>query len=232
MIVRERDHQLLLITQPDHEQMAGRVMEQCAPLSTHPRRSSILCACREHDGGWIEVDAAATVNPATRRPFDFITAPAAVRQGVWPRAIARLEDDAWAAALVAHHAVTVYERFRSDPDWTSFFASMSARRDELVRSRGLSHDEVLTDYPFVRLADLISLTFCVGWTDEMRIEPWGVRGRDAQVLVTPDAFNGKTVPFEVDCRVIPNRDYLSDDELQSALTQATRERCAGSVTGA
>ena len=229
MIVRERDQQLLLITQPDHAQMAGRVMEQCAPLETHPRRSSSRRACREHDGGWIEVDAEPTVNPARRRPFDYVSAPVLTRQGVWPRAIARLADDPWAAALVAHHAVTVYDRFRADPEWTAFFASMSARRDELVRTRGLTHDEVLTDYPFVRLADLISLTFCVGWTEEMRIEPWTVRGRDAHVVVTPDAFDRKTVSFEVDCRTIPDRDYLSDVELRSVLGQATRQRIVGTV---
>ena len=232
MIVRQRDQQLLLITQPDHAQMAGRVMEHCARLLTHPRRSSILRACREHDGGWIEVDAEPAVNPTTRRPFDFMTSPVVVRQGVWPRAIARLRDDPWAAALVAHHAVTVYDRFRSDPEWTGFFASMGARRDELVRDQGLTHDEVLTDYPFVRLADLISLTFCVGWTDEMRIDPWSVRGRGAHVIVTPEAFDGRPVSFEVDCRLIPDRDYRSDDELRSAVAQTTRLRLAGTVAGA
>ena len=229
MIVRERDHALLLITQPDHAQMAGRVMEDCTMLVSHPRRLSILRACREHDGGWIEVDAAPMVNPETRRPYDFITAPAPVRQGVWPRAIARLADDAWAAALVAQHAVTVYDRFRTDPGWSDFFASTSAQRDALVAAQQLTHDDLVADYPFVRLADLISLTFCVGWTDESRFEHWTVRGRGQQVFVTPDAFGGRIVSFEVHGRAIPNRDYQSDTELRAVVDSTDPQPLSGTV---
>lgn len=229
MIVRERDHHFLLITQPDHAQMAGRVMEHCAPLADHPRRASILRACREHDGGWIDVDSAPTVNPDTRRPFDFVTAPAAVRQGVWPRAVERLGDDAWAAALVAHHAITVYDRFRSDPEWTTFFDEMTERRAELVRAGGLTPFDLEADYHFVRLADLISLTFCTGWTDEMSIGPWRVRGHAERVIVSPDAFAGRTVAFEVPARIIPVRDYHSDADLRDTLSRSSSLNLTGTV---
>ena len=91
-----------------------------------------------------------------------------MRHGVWPRAIARLADDPWAAALVAQHAITVYDRFRSEAEWTPFFADMEAARDAMVRASGMPLDDLAADYPFVRLGDLISLVFCTGWTDAQR----------------------------------------------------------------
>ena len=131
----ERDR-LMLITQPDHAQLAGRIMAACVALAHHPRRESILRACAEHDGGWIEVDADPGVDRLTGHVIDFMTAPSLTKQAVWPRAIARLADDPWAAALVAMHALTVYSRYRDDPAWASFFPDMTSTRDALVRESG------------------------------------------------------------------------------------------------
>src|SRR3712207_6208701 len=110
MIVREQADRLLLITQPDHAHLSRRVMERCVVLRDRPRRTSILLAIGEHDNGWAEPDAAPQVDPATGSVHDFVTAPLAVRHSVWPRGVARLANDPWAAALVAQHAITVYDR--------------------------------------------------------------------------------------------------------------------------
>lgn len=229
MIVRELAGRLLFITQPDHAQLAGRIMERCAPLAAHARRGSILRACRDHDDGWIEEDAAPTVDPATRRPADFMTAPARVKQGVWPRAIARLAGDPWAAALVAQHAITVYDRFRLDPEWSDFFADTEAIRDGLVHEGERTLDDLVADYPFVRLADLISLTFCNGWTAENSFGPWRVRGSGPHVTVMPDPFGGATVPFTIDARALPSQRFQSDDALRAALRHAPIEQLSGTA---
>lgn len=229
MIVRELTGRLLFITQPDHAQLAGRIMEPCAPLAAHERRGSILLACREHDGGWIEEDAAPTVDPDTGRPVDFMTAPARVKRGVWARAIARLAGDPWAAALVANHAITVYDRFRIDPEWSEFFADTEAIRDGLVRGSEPTPGDLVADYPFVRLADLISLTFCTGWTDENSFGAWRVRGNGPHVTVTPDPFGGATVPFTIAARALPSQPFQSDDALRAALRTAPIEQLSGTA---
>ena len=69
--------------------------------------------------------------------FDFINAPAGVRQAVWTRSVAALEGHPWAAALVAQHALTVYDRFRSESEWTPFFDRMETARAALLRLAGL-----------------------------------------------------------------------------------------------
>lgn len=228
MIVRVRPDRLQLITQPDHARMAGGVMAQCEPLAALSRRASILRACAEHDGGWLELDEAPAIDP-DGNVIDFMTATAATKQGVWPRAVARLQDDPWAAALVAQHAVTVYDRYRADPEWAGFFPAMEAHRDRLVRERGLGIAELADDYPYVRLADLISLTFCAEWTDENRFGPWTVSGASTHVRVSPDAFGGRTVPFQIAAREIPRRRYASDADLREAVARATVVTLAGTV---
>ena len=232
MIVRHLQDRIQLVTQPDHAHLARAIMEHCVPLGNHPRRAAILHAIGEHDNGWTEEDAAPTVNPDAGSVVDFVSAPLSVRHRVWPRGVARLANDPWAAALVAQHAITVYDRFRSDPEWTSFFAEMETRRDALLRAGPLPLDDLHADYAFVRLADLISLTFCTGWSDEQRFREWSVTRHGARVVVTPDAFGGADVPIEIDAREVPNLPFRSDEELRRALRHGKTVTLRGEVAAA
>jgi hypothetical protein len=231
VIVRPAHESIQLITQPDHAHLARRIMEHCVPLAAVPRREAILHAIAEHDNGWTEEDAAPTVNPVTGRVTDFVSAPLSVRQTVWPRAIARLADDSWAAALVAQHAITVYDRFRPEAEWQPFFTEMEGARREMLLASGLPLEDLTTDYPFVRLADLISLTFCVGWTDEQRFGDWTIQLSGMRVIVTPDAFGGATIPIQVKTTVIRDRPFQSDEALHEALSEAAATTLRGEVAG-
>lgn len=206
-------------------------MEHCAALVDHPRRRSILLACAEHDGGWIEPDSDPRVDPATGRVIDFMTAPASIKQAVWPRAIARLDDDPWAAALVAQHAITVYGRFHDDREWSTFFAQMAAARDRLAQKSGQTNADLEADYPFVRLSDLISLTFCNEWTEPQSFGPWTVYGKGAHVVVTPNPF-GAQVHFEIEATQLAGHTFKSDQELRAALATGRMITLAGSVGAA
>ena len=138
MIVRPVHDRLQLITQPDHAHLARTIMVHCVQLAARPRRDSILHAIGEHDNGWAEEDAVPTVNHNTGSVADFVSVPLSVRHRVWPRGVARLADDPWAAALVAQHALTVYDRFRSDAGWTPFFDELAGvkKRDGKVSRFG------------------------------------------------------------------------------------------------
>jgi hypothetical protein len=222
---------LQLITQPDHAHLARRIMARCVALASHPRREAILLAVGEHDAAWDEVDAAPAIDAASGAVVDFVKAPLSVRQGVWPRSTARLEREPWAAALVAHHAWTVYARFRPDPDWASFFPAMAATRDAMVRMSGLTLPELEADYPYLRLGDLISLTFCTGSTDEQRFGDWTIQLSGARVVVTPDPFGGAIVPIEVDAREVHGGPFRSDAEWQAAWSAASPTALRGEVAG-
>jgi len=229
MIVRALDDSLLLITQPEHAHLAGEVMARARPLAQHPRREAILLAVREHDNGWAEPDAAPIIGPSGD-VADFIAAPIAVRQGVWPRAVNRLAGTPWAAALVAQHAITVYDRFRSDDAWTQFFADMEALRDNRLARTTLPQGDLIADYAFVRLGDLISLTFCTGWTTAQHYAGWAVQRQEDTVLVTPDLFGGDTISIEIEGTEIPKRTYESDRDLQEEIGRGRRRRLSGCIS--
>ncbi len=195
-------------------------MQHCVALASRPRRDSILHAIAEHDNGWIEEDAAPTVHPDTGGVIDFINAPIAVRHAVWPRGVARLAADPWTAALVAQHAVTVYDRYREDAAWTSFFSEMEIMRDALVTESGLARADLVADYIFVRLADLISLTFCLNWAEKQQVGEWIIRLSGTSVGVMPNPFGGAIIPIEITAREIPNEPYRSKEELRDALSRA------------
>src|SRR5690606_13333781 len=158
----------------------------------------------EHDNGWREPDEAPTVDLESGRVFDFIGAPAEIRQGVWPRGVARLADRPWSAALVAQHALTIYDRYRGDAAWTAFFAAMEARRDSLVATTGLSLDTLMHDYAYVRIGDLISLIFCNEWDEPHEYPPWTFTRDGDTVVVRPDPFEGRRVPLAIQAREVPN----------------------------
>ena len=221
MIVRRVGAGVELITQPDHAQLARTIMDYCVPLRARPRRGAILHAIAEHDNGWAEEDAAPTVDPATGNVADFITVPLSVRHAVWPRGIARLADDPWAAALVAQHALTVYDRFRGDSAWRSG-----------VRSRRIHPAWIVAaDYPFLRLGDLISLAFCTGSTDVQTFGGWTVQLSGARVAVTPDPFGGATIPVAISARTIHPHSFGSDAELHDTLRHASSTILRGEVAG-
>jgi hypothetical protein len=231
VIVRSRDGELQLITQPDHAHLAGRIMERWVPLRDHPRRATILHAIAEHDAGWTELDAAPAVDPATGRIIDFISAPASVKQAVWPRAVRSLSNDPWGAALVAQHAITVYDRYRTDSEWHGFFREMEALRDSLVRTTARPGSQLIADYEFVRLGDLISLAFCTGWDDEQRFGRWRIIRVEDRVLVSPDAFEGAVVPFSVEGRMIPAGPFATPGQLTIALKNARTLTLRGVAAG-
>jgi hypothetical protein len=231
MIVRSARACIQLITQPDHAHLARAIMEHSVALARRTRRASILHAIGEHDNGWAEDDAAPRVNPETGGVLDFVNAPLSVRHEVWPRAVARLAADPWAAALVAQHAITVYDRFRSEAAWAPFFVRMTAARDEMLIASGMPLEALVADYSFVRLGDLISLTFCAGWTDGQRFGDWAIHLSGTRVVVSPDLFGGATIPIEIGAREIPNQAFRSDAELRDALDRGVTTMLRGEAAG-
>jgi hypothetical protein len=231
VIVRPADGVRHLITQPDHAALAGRIMAHWVSLGVAERRDQILRAVRDHDNGWREPDAAPTVDPQTGAVLDFVGVAAAVKQGVWRRCLAGLTDAPWAAALVAHHAISVYDRFRSDPAWDAFFADMESARAGHLAAAGGAMDALVRDYVYVRLGDLASLAFCNAWSDPQVLGPWTVQLRDTrQLVVEPNPFV-HDVPIAVEARVLPLTPFADDAALAAAWRAAPVVTLTGLVVG-
>jgi hypothetical protein len=235
MIVRPAESTRVLITQPDHAALAARIMRhwRSEHLQESDRRSSILLAVEEHDNGWREPDGAPIVDPATGRILDFVSAPDAVRRAVWPRGVDRLRAAPYAAALVAQHALYIYRRYRSEPDWAPFFAEMEAARDRhLRRAAPRTLSDLSGDYFFVRLGDLLSLTFCNAWSAPQTDESgYVVRVDRDRLIVTPDPFAGNELQIEIDGRELPDRPFASASDAETAFANAPRVLVRGTASG-
>jgi Protein of unknown function (DUF3891) len=233
MIVRRNGLSQLLITQPDHAALAGHVIREWRAdgFADSARRDLILLAVDQHDNGWLEVDAAPIRDPGTGRVLDFIHAPDDVRQAIWPRGVERLRMQPYAAALVAHHAVHVYNHYRGNPLWRAFFDAMERSRDRHLRAAAVELEQMLYDYRFVRLGDLISLAFCTGLDIHGRHGGYAVRLDGPRVIVTPDPFDGTTVSLEVRAREMLDRAFATDAEADAALASARLLTVTGTVVG-
>ena len=197
MIFRPHGSTRVAITQPDHAALAGRIMAawRADGLPTHKRRDEILLAVSEHDNGWREIDREFRAHPEAFAMVDFMTTTDDIKRAVWPRAIERLSATPYAGALVAHHAAHVYSRYREKPEWAAFFPEMEAMRDRLA-----SRDEVLSDYLFLRIGDLASLSFCTASNIQVGEFGYLVRLENDQLIITPDPFEGAEVSLQIEGR--------------------------------
>ena len=237
MIVRDDHDTFLLITQPDHAQLSEAIV---AAMRTEPplvgsARRTILLATREHDNGWIEVDAFPTVDLATGRPCDFMSGPAPVKHELWLRGIARAaKADGLAGALVAEHALTVYGYRRGEAAWTSFFSTIEGMRDALLERAGVaSADRARFDayYRCVRLGDSFSLQFCNGWKAPATTLGYRAELQGTTLLIAPDPFGGATVDLRVVGHRIPASAYRDDAQVRTAIAAATPEILSGTARG-
>jgi hypothetical protein len=228
MIIRPDAGALLFITQPDHARLAADLLEHWPEAGRHPRYDAIALAAREHDNGWRELDADMVFDHESGRALDFVDAPELVKQSVWPRGVDRLGETApYAAALVARHAIFVYDAHRGRASWPSFFDRMAARRDALLQRAGVSADDLDADYRYLCVADLLSLTFCNGWGDDH--ERLGVRARcvDGVLTIAPPILGPESVPLRVRARRLENRRYASAADLRTAFEDAPLELLQG-----
>lgn len=238
MIVRQEGERFVLIPQTAHADLAGHIMARwvAEDLPRRATRDAVLAATREHDHGWVEADGQPIVDPRTGQPHDFLTAPDALKQTIWPKAIQRLETTRpYVAALIAQHALTINGHHRGAASWDRFFRNIERIRDRLL---GSDHGDVsgpmmtlVTDYRYLYLGDFLSLIFCNGWTDSFAERGYGMVLHDHDLRVTPDPFGGGTLDVEVEGRAIPNRVYTSDTDLRIEVARADKVKIVGTVRG-
>ena len=206
-------------------------MEHWQPLQSRARRDEILLAIEEHDNGWREPDARPSIDASSGRIRDFVHESIGVRQGVWPRGVARLLAHPRAAALVAQHALTVYERFRIDAEWAGFFTEMTQTRDRILAGLPTSLDELVADYAFVRIGDLISLIFCNEWNETQHFAGFTFARAGDSVLIEPNPFNEREIPIEVPAVELADRRFTTDAELREAIAAAALVTLPGKIAG-
>ena len=234
MIIRRFASSLQLITQPAHAALSARIMRQWGP--THfpdtPRKASILNAIEQHDCGWAGVDEALVLDEKMGQLLDFTEVPDAVKRETSSRGIEPLASDPYAAALAAQHRLHVYRRYANHPEWSAFFAEMTAVRGSYLGAAGGSLDELLSNYRFVRAGDLASLAFCNNWAktgeDGCR---YSMHLDGTALTIVPDPFDGRTIEIAIEAREIDVQRFGSAEDARRVLASAPVVRLSGVVLG-
>jgi hypothetical protein len=216
------------MTQPDHAAAAADLVQHFEGFATNHRRAEIHLAVREHDSGWQDIDRELVFDPATGKAHDFMSMPEPRKQSVWPIAIDLVAPrSAYAAALIAEHAIFVYSGNRGKPEWDTFFAAMETRRTHLLARARVSLDTLRADYPFLGIADLLSLSFCHCWETPRERFGRSVVCEGAAVTMTPSLLPVTPVPVRVRMRRLPDTPFESHDALRHALERAPSEFLTG-----
>ncbi len=236
MIVRPDGDALVLVRQPDHARLSADLMAAWREggLTEDPRREEILAAVAGHDDGWAEPDTAPIFDPASGRPYDFVTAPDDVRLSVWPRGVERIRarHGPFAAALVARHPIALYDAYGRPEGAADLVARLETRIEELLREDGRADRRRLdAAYRFVAIGDLLSLAFCSGW-EEREILGYRIRVEGSRLRVAPDPFGGTKTSLAVPCRKIAGRRYPSAHALEKEWNEAPEGVLEGTAEGA
>ncbi|HYH55253.1 MAG TPA: DUF3891 family protein, partial [Anseongella sp.] len=106
MIVREEANQLVLITQPDHAEIAGTFAGnwKATAFRGYDRLEEVLFAVNEHDHCWKEADRLPLLDEETGIPYSFDNYPESIKTGLYRKGIDHLErHHPYAALLCSKH---------------------------------------------------------------------------------------------------------------------------------
>lgn len=222
MIVVADGTELLLVTQPDHARFAAQLLSlwHRPEMRRHPRRELLLAAVREHDNGWREEDAAPRIDPASGHPFDFRALPDEHRRELWRRGVERFADDEpYISLLLAQHCLELHRDRRGRPGWADYLDELEERRLALLEAAGLGDAQLTADYPWLELADRLSLAACRGAPGSLRRGRLIARMGGGELRIEPFPLAGAT-SFEIPCRRIVARRYRGEADLAGTLGAA------------
>lgn len=223
MLRRDDGADWLVITQPEHAALSGRLAQAWATIP--PPRAATLLALYEHDNGHSRSDANGHWNPQTGEVQDFRSAPKETQAAIARRGVERLAGESpYAALLVAIHfgehaaKERLLARLRADP----------------ARAADAADERINAGYQLLQACDVLSLAVCLdverfGSSKETpAFRPAGQplldmafahRG-DGTVGLDPWPFAPERVTARVTARVVPARRYASADALAEAFHNA------------
>jgi hypothetical protein len=225
MIVVVDGDSLLLVTQNDHAYFSGELLSlwRGDGLPANPRRRDIVFAAREHDNGWREADAAPRVDPAIGEPYGFLSLPAAHRNEIWRRGVARhRRERPYAALLIHQHAIELHRSFGAAGEHDQLVAEVQASRDRLLEETGIDASTLSADYPLIQLADALSLAACRCFPGERERGGRRFVREDGDLVIDPLPLAGAT-RFRIPCRRLARRRYGGDADFAGALGRARWE---------
>jgi hypothetical protein len=252
MIVTAQDGLLLVVRQTDHQVLAGLLADAWGndQFARPEPFAPLVRAAYEHDNGWHAWEQAPKVDPATHRPYQFTDVPLEEHLAFYSQGIEELAGrDVHAGLLVNLHCQGFHnQRFGTMPEAVMnphppereaalkrFMIGLQTQKRELGRRLSVDTATLWAQYELLQFFDRLSLYLCMppprprqigpvpvatgGELLSLRLSPAG--GGIVRVETWP--FLSASVAVRVPARKIPNRPYVSDDDLRLELARAESE---------
>lgn len=165
MIIYEREHSFIMITQYDHAKISGKVAQNWKDYFFYgvERKEEVVLGIYEHDRGWIEVDAAPLWNEKQEKPYSFLDFPIAAKVTYYKKGIDEVEKmDKYASLLCSLHYASFLQN-EVNPSGRQFLIEEIKRQQHLLEELGIKGNNEILKYHLniLRFSDNLSLYICL-----------------------------------------------------------------------
>jgi hypothetical protein len=181
MFIRERDDAFIMINQHDHARLSHDIFLKlkltiCKNKDYMPE---LQLAVREHDRGWIGLDAVPLWNAAKKAPYSFIDYPLLPKLASYKLGLDEIEAKSqYACLLCSMHYVSFFKK-DEQPEAMKFVANERERQSAIMKKLHLNHDEQLNlHFRILQFCDDLSVFVCLNepGNNKDAEHPWFING--------------------------------------------------------
>jgi hypothetical protein len=190
MIIREREHSFIMITQHDHAKISGEMAQNWKDeyFKGDDRKKEVVLGIYEHDRGWIEPDSAPLWNQNQQKPYSFMDYPLEEKVTFYKKGIDEVEKMSNYASLLCSAHYASFLQYEEDPIGIKFIEEEATRRLRLLKQCGvlgkIAKERLFQHHlSLLKWCDNLSLYICLN-------EPGTIKENEH-----PFYRNGITSPF-------------------------------------
>lgn len=164
MIIREREHEFVMVAQHDHAEISRDAAQNWRDdfFLGIERKDSLILAVREHDRCWIKPDEEPLWNEQTQQPYSFMDYPGSPKLAFYTKGIDEIvQMDPYAGLLCSLH----YASFLKDATSTigkKFWNQEKQRQQGLLKELGIEKGVQLSFHlNLLKFCDNLSLYICL-----------------------------------------------------------------------
>ncbi|MGG3469761.1 DUF3891 family protein [Neobacillus pocheonensis] len=168
MIIRERDHSYIMITQHDHAKISGEIVRNWKEkyFEGIDRKEEVVLGIFEHDRGWIEPDAAPLWNRNKQKPYSFMDFPLDLKVEFYKKGINEVEKMSLYASLLCSLHYVSFLQYEEDPIGTKFVEEEITRQLHLLKMCGIlgkmgKEKQLQYHLSILKFCDNLSLYICL-----------------------------------------------------------------------
>lgn len=176
MIVRQREHDIVLIEQHHHAllsgKLAGALKADILPEGRY--RCETVHAITQHDCSWKELDAMPIWNDAAARPFTFVDYPMLPKIAFYRKGLNEVEAASPYAGLLCSLFYSSFFKEMTEPECVRFRLMEEKRQSRLLANLKVTWEEAEQGLRLLQLCDSLSLYVCLNepGAAKEREHPW------------------------------------------------------------